>query len=310
MTAARKSSAAQTFRGFWHGSALGPYQLLCLRSFVANGHRVEVFSYDRDLTVPGWITRRDAREILNSDKVLHYRFGLAAGSPALHADLFRYALLRRLGGWWIDLDVVMLDPDPIPDDVTVGYEPRPGLYVGNAIMRFPAGHALLAEAVERCIELGENVTVWGQTGPSLMRELVRKHDLARFCRPAQLLYPLNANDDLVALFDPAFRDEIRDRCARSWFLHLTNEIWREAGIPRDLGPPRGSFLDWLCAKHDFDSNFCDRRASNRARSRRRPRSGRQRNRRVNVEDSLRMKSLKCCVPRFPPLFGSRPHCSR
>jgi len=44
-------AAPQTFRGFWHGSPLGPYQLLCLHSFVAHGHRVEVFTYDRDLAV-------------------------------------------------------------------------------------------------------------------------------------------------------------------------------------------------------------------------------------------------------------------
>jgi hypothetical protein len=254
MSAGHKADIAQTFRGFWHGSSLGPYQLLCLQSFVAQGHRVEVFSYDRDLAVPSWITRRDAREILPGDNVLHYRSGLGAGSPALHADLFRYAMLHRLGGWWVDLDVVMLRPDPISDAVVIGYEPRPGQGVNNAIMRIPRGHPLLAEAVDRCVALGENVAFWGQTGPTLLSELVNKYDLSRSCQPSKILYPV-VWDDLAGLFDPALCDEMQHCCAASWFLHLKNEIWREAGIPRDLGPPRGSFLDLLFADYDIGVKF-------------------------------------------------------
>jgi hypothetical protein len=40
------SGEGQIFRTFWHGAPLSQYQVLCLRSFVARGHRVELFSYD------------------------------------------------------------------------------------------------------------------------------------------------------------------------------------------------------------------------------------------------------------------------
>jgi tetratricopeptide (TPR) repeat protein len=39
------------------------------------------------------------------------------------------------------------------------------------------------------------------------------------------------------------------RCEGASFLHLYNEVWRRAGIPTYLGPPAGSYLDWLLAKH-------------------------------------------------------------
>jgi hypothetical protein len=253
----QRATVAQTFRGFWHGPPLGPYQLLCLQSFVAQGHCVEVFTYDRDLAVPDWITRRDAREILAGDHVLRYRTGLGAGSPALHANLFRYALLHQLGGWWVDLDVVLLHPDPTPDEIFIVFDPRPEPFVGNAIMHFPCGHALLAEAVERCVALGENVAFWGQTGPSLMTELSGKYGLLQLCKPAQLACPVDGFE-IAALFDPARCDDIRQRCAASWFLHALNEIWREAGVPRELGPPQGSFLDWLYAEYDCGVKFQER----------------------------------------------------
>jgi hypothetical protein len=84
-----------TFRGFWHGPPLSPYELLCMRSVVAQGSRFELFTYDPAILVPEWVCRRDAREILPTDHVMVYRTGRGVGSPALHSDLFRYEMLEH-----------------------------------------------------------------------------------------------------------------------------------------------------------------------------------------------------------------------
>jgi len=81
----------QIFRGFWHGRPLSSYELVCLRSVVAHGHRFELFTYDREILVPDWISRRDAQEIFPTDHVMAYHTGLGAGSPALHSDIFQLA---------------------------------------------------------------------------------------------------------------------------------------------------------------------------------------------------------------------------
>ena len=101
-------SRSETVRFFWHGSPLGPYQLLGMRSFVDRGHSVELFTYDPTIAVPEWIVRRDANEIWPTDHILTYQDENSRGSFALHANLFRYAMLHRLGGWWIDQDVILL----------------------------------------------------------------------------------------------------------------------------------------------------------------------------------------------------------
>jgi hypothetical protein len=77
-------------------------------SFVDNGYQTEVFTYDSSLRVPEWVTRRDAREILPTDRVFHYQSGFGSGSPSLHSNLFRYLMLKTLGGWWFDLDILLL----------------------------------------------------------------------------------------------------------------------------------------------------------------------------------------------------------
>jgi hypothetical protein len=80
--------------------------------------------------------------------------------------------------------------------------------------------------------------------------MVAKHDLARFGHPLQEAYPIPALD-IKALFDPDRCEEVQKRCADSRFIHLFNETWRRAGIPRYLAPPEGSFIDHLLLKHGF-----------------------------------------------------------
>ena len=66
-------------RFFWHGSQLGPYQLMGMRSFADRGHVVELFTYDPAIAVPEWIVRRDANETWPTDHILSYRNGISRG---------------------------------------------------------------------------------------------------------------------------------------------------------------------------------------------------------------------------------------
>jgi hypothetical protein len=245
-----------TVRGFWDGAPLSPYQLVCLRSFVDHGFRVEVFTYDRELLFPSWVRRRDANEILPATRILQYPPpGFGHGSPALHSNLFRYAMLHALGGWWIDLDVVLLSPNLPTMDVFASATPD-GIVV-NSVLRFPVGHPLLAEAVERCRERGENC-VWGDTGSALITPLMAKYQLSP--QPLEATYPVHY-DEVPLLFDPARRAEVEARCADRCFLHLFNEIWRSSGLDQRLGPPLHSFLDRLFLQHDPGAEFPARMSS-------------------------------------------------
>jgi hypothetical protein len=246
----KANPATEIVRSFWHGPPLDPYRLLCLRSFVARGHAVELFTYD-DIAVPDWIVRRDAREIWPDDRVLRYRSGDGTGSPALHANLFRCALLNRLGGWWVDTDVILLQPGLPGDMFFFAREDEP--YLNNAIIKFPAGHPLLADAVDYCSRTGE-AAVWGQTGPRLLTRLVIEHELTIHARAAHVTCPVPWWD-IEALFDPGRRDEVRERAGGSTFIHLCSEMWRRAGVPMDHAPPRGSFLDGLITHLDLGIRF-------------------------------------------------------
>jgi hypothetical protein len=240
-----------TLRSFWHGSSLGPYQLVGLRSFVDYGHRVELYTYDSEIAVPNWIVRKDANEIWRTDHVLRYQHDIGRGSFALHANLFRNALLFKIGGWWVDHDVVLLRPELPQEDIFFSMETLDPMRATFSVLKFPARHPAMGEALERCVALGETA-VFGETGADLFTEMVAKYDLAKFGRPMEMTYPISALE-VPKLFDPSQCDQLQSQCAESNFLHLFNETWRRAGIPSYLGPPKGSFIEYLLQKYGFDA---------------------------------------------------------
>jgi hypothetical protein len=237
----------EAVRGFWHGEPLNAYQLLCLRSFAAHGHRVELYSYDPSLAVPDWVERKDASQILPPERVLRYRSGTGPGSFAVHTNLFRYALLHRRGGWWADLDLLLLRGDLPQDEIFFAASGQLDQVSGN-LVKFPSEHPLLAEAMARAASL--EVELWAQAGQPLLTVLIKQHGLAQLCRPRTDSSPI-AWFELPMLFDPSRADEVRDRCGAAYALDLHDEVWRGAGIPFKQAPPEGSYIDLALRQHDL-----------------------------------------------------------
>lgn len=49
-----------TFQTFWWGARLSPYEMVCLKSFVDDGHSVDLYTFDASLEVPNGVIVRDA----------------------------------------------------------------------------------------------------------------------------------------------------------------------------------------------------------------------------------------------------------
>ena len=243
-------SAGSTIKTFWQGDVIGPYQLMNLKSFADRGHHVEVFSYNLNLNVPDWIAVKDAAEILPRERVLQPL--LEGGGFAIHSNLFRYALLHQRGGWWVDPDVLLLKPDLPADDIFLAAPDAFGL-VSTGALKFPHGHPLLADALAETALLGDSLEGWNRSGAQLLTMLAAKHELTQL-RSSNPLGPVSWFD-VARLFDPSQADELRERCRAFDFLHLHDGVWRRAGIPHDLAPPDGSFLESLLLLHDTGTRF-------------------------------------------------------
>ncbi|MDO9297473.1 glycosyltransferase [Bradyrhizobium sp.] len=239
-------------RTFWHGP-FSPYEALCLSSFVTAGVGVELFSEAPVPGLPDGVIWRNAREILDQE-VVFYRHEFDGPSPALHANIFRYALLEKLGGWWIDTDV-MLTAAQLPAVTTfIAQQSDQELAVGA--MRFPPRHPLMKAALERAAAGLEDAR-WGETGPKLLTELQPLFAPEMLIAPRQSTYEIGS-EEFQKFFLPQAREEIEARTGNSTFVHLWNEMWRKAGVPKNIAPPNGSWLDRMFERHQVAAVWSDR----------------------------------------------------
>jgi len=237
-----------TFQSFWIGDTLSPYEGLALRSFIDHGHRVQLYCYTSRLNAPRGVELRDASVVLPKERCFSYKAGFGAGSFSACSNLFRYLLLRRYGGWWIDTDVICLT-DRIPEfESFFALEDRD--FINGAVLHFDASDPLLDHCLRETLQAGRDVS-WGQIGPRLLTRKAK--ELGRFdeARRASDCYPLHWSAALE-LLDPQRKRALKRCTRRSLMVHLWNEVLRQADICKALLPPRGSYLRTLADRHPVD----------------------------------------------------------
>lgn len=233
------------FQSFWANGPLTPYESLCLKSFIAYGHGVELYSFDPNLKAPDGVRVRDAAEVLSSEAFFVYEDGFGKGSPAAFANLFRYKLIAETGGWWVDTDVLCLAADIPSFGEFFAYEDAD--LINNAVLHFPPKHPLMLRCLEQAQALGSSVR-WGDTGPRLLTRLAGDMGLSNQALPSSICYPAHYSE-AVDLLRPARNEALQERVQSSLFVHLWNQMLAHNGIQKTLLPPRGSFLRHYADRH-------------------------------------------------------------
>src|SRR6266566_3747619 len=100
-----------TVNSFWKGRPFSKIEELCVKSFLAHGHRFRLYAYDDVEGCPRGCDLADANEVVPATRFfVNSNPGFGYGSPSPFSDLFRMTLLEHKGGWWTDMDVVCLRP--------------------------------------------------------------------------------------------------------------------------------------------------------------------------------------------------------
>ncbi len=207
----------------WIGGALSTMERLALASHVRVGHACRLWTYERLENVPRGILLEDAPRILPRDRIFTYRHGPGKGSVAAFSNLFRYKLLVERGGWWADTDVVCLRPFDFPAEYVFPSECVPhGVQIGNCVFKAPAGSPVLRHCLETADARNPEELNWGDTGPQLLGEAVRRFHLDRFVVPPETFCPVHFFEARSVLNGPV---ELHDAHA----VHLWHEMWRRNG---------------------------------------------------------------------------------
>lgn len=198
----------------WIGGDLGPMEVASLNSMLRSGHSVTLYSYSPVGNVPSGVKCEDASRIMSGERILVYSNKLKP-SPALHANLFRYAMLKQTDAVWVDLDIIMLRPMP-QGDYIMGFETDNS--VNNAVLRLPVDSPTLTDLLEftpETVGVAPHITglrrlkywvrtfgrgypierwAWGSTGPKALTIALNKHGELRHAHPKAAFYPVDVHD--------------------------------------------------------------------------------------------------------------------
>ena len=179
---------------FWHGP-LDALRRLCLRSQVAAGHKVTVYSFDPLAGLPDGVGNAEAEAVLPHAFSEKLRPPQPDGSwrdwtTLQFSDFFRMRLMARHAGLWLDADVLLLKPVEIdPAKPFFAWERRRQL--GNSVLYLPPQDPIVA-AFEDLMEQEELEPDW----------LALRHRLIFMMR--QLRRRSNRLSDIrIALYGPA-----------------------------------------------------------------------------------------------------------
>ena len=222
----------------WVFGGLSRLEELCISSFVRKGYKVSLWTYATIFkNAPAGCTVRNAREVLAEEHLFLNQRGSFAG----FSDLFRYAVLRRFGGLYSDVDVIAVKHAKFMPShaffVTENSEDGGSIINGNVIHApSPSAGDIIDQAYSYALDFPKEKVQWGEIGPQLLTAFSKKypqHGYAimepDFSNPVSWwLCPQRLLEDDVTLPDSCH------------FLHLYNEMWRQAGIDKNAALPERS----------------------------------------------------------------------
>lgn len=258
---------SDTVQSLWIGGSLSTMERLSAASFVANGHPYHLYTYgDVDGTPPG-VEVRDASEILPEDTVFaNTGKGIGEGGFAGFSDWFRYELMSRRGGWWVDTDVVCVRPFEFEraSVVATSREGKWGTPALGCVLRLPPGDPLLEFCLDVC-RTEDIVTMveksYPAIGPHLIQRGIRELELAKYEVGPDVFCPINWRhvqyfwDRPLARFVYNLKRSIRGGekvgrlTAETKGIHLWSGGWGAAGANKDATYPRSSMYERL--KHRY-----------------------------------------------------------
>lgn len=256
----------------WMEGPLSWLEQLCLVSFRDAGHHVTLYHYKPVYNVPEGIELADANTILPSDDILTHE---RTGSPAPHADLFRYHLLAKCDRTiWADTDAYCRAPFRTQTGHFHGWESEK--HINNGVVGLPQDSETLGRLLEftsdphaippwfddmtradleRRRAAGEPLHAgqmsWGVWGPQALTHFLHETGEAKYALPRAALYPISFKERRNML-KPGM-DLSRWIRPETVSIHFYGRRMRKRVVEKEGGRPHpDSLIGQLVARHGID----------------------------------------------------------
>lgn len=251
----------------WIGDSLSMIEQLCLNSFIHCGHNVELFVYSDVKNIPDAVKLRDGNEILHEDNIFMYK---SRPSYSGFANWFRYEMLLKEGGVWVDTDVICLKHFNFETDLFFGYEdctqyncavvganPNQEIFKflsqqvqsPNEILPYDTKKDKRMKFKRKYFKGNERGNVqWGETGPVGFTRAINHFGLSNKALPFNIFYPIHY-DCWKSIFDGTF-DSVDRFFPDSYGIHLWNEMMaREPNFNKNGSFAENTLIEFLKKKY-------------------------------------------------------------
>lgn len=235
----------------WIGQKLGKLSSCCLRSFVLKGHAVYLHAYEQIDDVPEGVQIVDANRIISKNKIFKHK---KTGSYALFSDVFRYELLKKTDGIYVDCDVYCIRPIiPSSSGYILGREDD--FKINGAVLGLPKDSLILDRLlnaaydpffippwysskrqkrlkIKKVFRLGKHISdmPWGVIGPEAITYFVKELGLEREIQPIDVFYPIHYLCIKQLLDNDLYLEDLIS--SRTVCVHLYNEMLRKVDMDK------------------------------------------------------------------------------
>jgi mannosyltransferase OCH1-like enzyme len=230
-------------QSLWIGKELTTMEVLCIQSYLQNGHPFHLYIYDDVKNIPSGTTIKNAGEIIPQADIYADQWNGFVN----FSNRFRYTLLYQKGGWWVDMDTVCLKPFTFTDDYVFSSEAVPvyrRIAVNTTYIKAKAGNRLFRDCLDFIDNRKYEHLHWGEHGVNLISRMIFLNNLQPFIKTPDFFCPVSAFE-LKSLIEPGDMKLI----SQSYAVHWWHELWRRKGLDKSAQFDPGSIYEKIKSKY-------------------------------------------------------------
>lgn len=251
-------------QSMWIGESLSKIERGCIQSFLNNDMNYHLYVYNDVKNVPDGVKILDANDVIPESEIVTYKEvnGVhhgQGGSYAGFADRFRWTLMYRFGGCWVDTDVCCIKKFRTPTERVAGEITQQSKnQASTQFLHFEPNNSMMKEFYDHCNSIDCSNIQWGDIGPTLINNKIENcaywkgdgHykeyllDYKNF-NPIPFwhwkIFLSESKSDIKKINKIKELEDV-------YCIHLWNEMWRRAGVDKNSDFPSKSFINNLIKK--------------------------------------------------------------
>ncbi|EAI9065372.1 hypothetical protein LZB68_06010 [Campylobacter lari] len=262
----------QEVSSFWYTpkgcKGIGLMEFLSIKSFMDNGYKFILYTYNLDNKIFKKLDElfddfelKDANEIVPFEN--YFSDDKGAGVAAF-SDYFRFNMLYKQGGVWVDLDMICLNYIDLNQEYIFSQEldeEKNTSRITTSFLKFPKNSEFGKDLITQAKKIINNQKLikWGIIGPNFLAKEVSKYNLENY------FWDYKKTCQVSHLQSKKFIKEIH-LDENQPFLHLFSEMWRIYNLNKNYFYKKGIYgkllkkhkIEDLIEKLDYQPSFKDK----------------------------------------------------